>query len=115
MGHRLTRSQRCCHVLQADRASPQVWESDESQVWYDDSLLKLPTSVERLEAVAERLRGLFRRLEATHSGRAVLLVSHGDALSVLCSAATLTPLQGHRRHGFSPGELRRLPAAADMP
>ena len=92
----------------------QVWERDESQAKYDDPQLDLPTCVERLEAVAERLRRLFRRLEAAHSGCTVLLVSHGDALSILCTAAKLTPLQRQRRHAFSPGELRELPMAADM-
>ena len=101
-------------VLKKNCAPLQVWESDESQVWYDDPLLDLPTRVERLEAVAERLRRLFTRLEAAHSGCTVLLVSHGDALSILCAAATLTPLHRHRRHAFSPGELRKLPLAADM-
>ena len=89
----------------------QVWEGDESQAWYDDPLQELPTSVERLEAVAGRLRGLFRRLEAAHAGSTVLLVSHGDALSVLCAAAAMAPLQRHRRHAFGPGELRKLSLA----
>lgn len=116
--HRDKRShaQAVLPVLPTTGARLQVWESDESQVWYDDPLLDLPTRVERLEAVAERLRRLFRHIEAAHSGCTVLLVSHGDALSILCAAATLTPLQRHRRHAFSPGELRQLPqAAAVMP
>ena len=50
--------------------------------------------------MAARTAGLVLRLEAQHSGRHVVLVSHGDALSILAAALLGTPLGEHRRHGL---------------
>lgn len=55
---------------------------------------------ESVEDVAARTAGLVERLEARHSGRHVVLVSHGDALSILAAALLGTGLGGHRRHGL---------------
>lgn len=40
------------------------------------------------------------RLERQHRGKHVVLVSHGDALSILAAALLGTPLADHRRHGL---------------
>lgn len=50
--------------------------------------------------MAERTSGLVSRLEAEHSGRHIVLVSHGDALSILTAALLGTPLGQHRQHGL---------------
>ena len=55
---------------------------------------------ESVHDVAERTRGLVQQLEAAHEGRHVVLVSHGDALSILAAALLGTPLGEHRRHGL---------------
>ena len=63
---------------------------------------------ESAEDVALRLNRLFQRLEGQHQGRDILLVSHGDTLSILWASMTGLPLQQHRCHGQQTGELRQL-------
>lgn len=58
--------------------------------------------------VSERIRNLFKTLEAAHNGRTILLVSHGDTLSILWATVKRLPLSEHRTHGLSTGELRLL-------
>lgn len=60
--------------------------------------------------VAERIRGLFASLEEKHKGKTILLVSHGDTLSILWAVAKGLPLQQHRQHGLSTGQLKQLHA-----
>lgn len=58
--------------------------------------------------VSERVRSLFSSIEAAHKGRNILLVSHGDTLSILWATAKDLPLKEHRKHGLSTGELMAL-------
>lgn len=58
--------------------------------------------------VAARLRDLFARLEAAHSGKNVLLVAHGDTLSIATAVARGGGLGRHREHAQETGELRKL-------
>ena len=58
--------------------------------------------------VSERIKGLFCTLEAAHKGRTIVLVSHGDTLSILWATVKGLPLKEHRTHGLSTGELRLL-------
>lgn len=53
-----------------------------------------------MEDVAARTAGLVQQLEQRHSGKHLVLVSHGDALSILAAALLGTPLGEHRRHGL---------------
>lgn len=69
-----------------------------------------PGGGESVAEVVARVRALLAGLEAEHAGRTLLLVSHGDLLSILVAAALGSPLREHRRHAFRPGELRRLAA-----
>ena len=55
--------------------------------------------------VSERVKSLFSSIEAAHKGRNILLVSHGDTLSILWATAKGLPLNEHRKHGLSTGEL----------
>ena len=57
---------------------------------------------------AARLRGLFARLEAAHSGKNILLVAHGDTLSIATAVARGGGLGRHREHAQDTGELRKL-------
>lgn len=51
--------------------------------------------------MAQRTTGLVRRLEGqAEEGRHVVLVSHGDALSILAAALLEVPLGQHRTHGL---------------
>ena len=58
--------------------------------------------------VAERVTELFNRLEGAHWGDTILLVSHGDTLSILMATVKGLPLLEHRRFGLGTGELRLL-------
>lgn len=64
-----------------------------------------------MEDVAARTAGLVDRLEAAHSGRHIVLVSHGDALSILAAALLGAPLRAHRAHGLPNCGVLRIPAA----
>lgn len=44
-------------------------------------------------------------------GCTILLVSHGDTLSIFWAFATGTSLLENRRHGLNTGELRKLSGA----
>ncbi|MEW5311916.1 MAG: hypothetical protein WDW38_003591 [Sanguina aurantia] len=67
---------------------------------------------ESVKDVAARIQLMFQRLEDEHQqgGLNILLVSHGDTLSIL--QATMTgcgaQLGHHRRFAFETAELRRL-------
>lgn len=63
-----------------------------------------------MEDVAARTSGLVDRLEEQHEGRHVVLVSHGDALSILAAALLGAPLGGHRAHGLPNCGVLRIPA-----
>jgi broad specificity phosphatase PhoE len=49
-----------------------------------------------------------QELEARHAGKHVLLVSHGDTLSILQAAFHGAQLGGHRQFALDTAELRRL-------
>lgn len=55
---------------------------------------------ESVDDVAKRTSGLISRLEEAHVGQHVVLVSHGDALSILAAAMLGTPPGAHRQHGL---------------
>lgn len=67
-----------------------------------------------MSQVSERIRTLFSTVEAAHKGKTILLVSHGDTLSILWATVKGLPLGEHRTHGLSTGELRLLHAAASQ-
>lgn len=66
------------------------------------------TSPVHARQVAERIKELFSRLEGAHKGNTILLVSHGDTLSILMAVVKGQPLLEHRQHGLGTGELRLL-------
>lgn len=58
--------------------------------------------------VAGRLRELFSRLEAANEGKNILLVAHGDTLSIATAVAKGGGLGRHREFAQETGELRKL-------
>eukprot|EP00775_Hariotina_reticulata_P007761 gene7761-7960_t len=87
-----------------------AWEGDAT-----DQETK-PAGNEDGESVAEvsaRLQQLFQELESRHSGEHILLVSHGDTLSVLQATFYASPLTQHRHYGLATAELRQLGAAGN--
>ena len=50
-----------------------------------------------MREVAQRMRSLIARLEAEHQGAHLVLVSHGDALSILASVRAASGPGEHRR------------------
>ena len=63
---------------------------------------------ESVADVAARGAAVFAELEAAHTDKHILLVAHGDTLSILTAVAKGTALGGHRDHAQDTGELRRL-------
>lgn len=51
---------------------------------------------------------LLQELEQQHDGQHILLVSHGDTLSVLQATFYGTPLTHHRQYGLGTAELKQL-------
>lgn len=80
---------------------------------------------ESVAEVAARAAGLLARLAERHGGNdgeasaaaagvaVVVLVSHGDTLSILQAAANGEPLQEHRRFGLGTAELKRVGPLAE--
>lgn len=82
-----------------------------SPAWAEDE--KDPSSRpggdgESVRGVAARVLGLLEELESRHSGKAILLVSHGDTLSITQAAANGADLGTHRIFGLGTAELKRL-------
>ena len=63
-----------------------------------------------MDEVAARLVDFVRGVEAAHSGHNVVLVSHGDALSILAAALLGAPLGTHRKFGLHNCGILRVPA-----
>jgi broad specificity phosphatase PhoE len=57
---------------------------------------------------------LLQELEQQHQGQHVLLVSHGDTLSILQASYYGSPLTQHRQYGLATAELRCLNPAAQQ-
>lgn len=70
---------------------------------------------ESVDDVARRLLAFVERVEGEgQGGRHVVLVSHGDALSILAAALLGTPLGQHRTHGLGNGGILRLPPSGAL-
>jgi broad specificity phosphatase PhoE len=49
-----------------------------------------------------------QELEQRHTGQHILLVGHGDTLSILQATFLRTPLSNHRHYALDTAELKRL-------
>jgi probable phosphoglycerate mutase len=90
-----------------------------ARVWSQDDVDPdgSPWGAEPASLVAQRSGQLWLELESLHSGKCILLVSHGDTLRFLQLWAAGRPLTEHQRvRHFSQAEIRALddipPAAA---
>ena len=73
-------------------------------VWADDmkdTSIKPPGGGESVNDVAERLKTFIQSIEEQKTGYTILLVSHGDALSILAAVLLGTDLRKHREHGLA--------------
>ncbi|KAK9803307.1 hypothetical protein WJX72_011025 [[Myrmecia] bisecta] len=89
--------------LQSDSNYPRVWQQDANDLTVGPS-----GGGESVMDVSVRLQQLFSRLEQQHAGCNILLVAHGDTLSILWATLETNDLKAHRQHGLQTGELRRL-------
>jgi len=89
--------------LQSHDLYAQVWARDA-----EDPTCAPPGGGESVADVAARARALLSECEAAHSYLDVLLVGHGDLLSILAATACGSDARRHREHGLQPAELRRL-------
>lgn len=81
------------------------------QVWALDSEdpSHVHWGVESAEALVKRLSTLIGRLEKAHSGRTILMVSHGDPLRFLQLWGSGRSLRDHLKLPFfEPAEVRKL-------
>lgn len=89
--------------LHPDSVYCDVWELDARD---PSRALK---RVESVYQVAERLCALIIDLEQRHDGTTLLLVSHGDPLQILLTAAAGRPLSEHRKiPPLAPADVRPL-------
>jgi len=73
-----------------------------------------PAGVEPVTAVLDRAHALIAELEREHSGRDILLVSHGDTLAILQAGFLGIPPAGHRSvPPFGTAEIRPLRRPGD--
>ncbi|CAL8470365.1 g9907 [Coccomyxa elongata] len=94
------------YELQADNNYNSVWEVDACDVTAAPK-----GGGESVEQVAERIRSFIGALEKDNMGKSILLVSHGDTLSILWAVVKGLPLKDHRQHGLNTGQLKVLHAA----
>eukprot|EP00877_Chromochloris_zofingiensis_P008799 jgi/Chrzof1/4172/Cz14g01200.t1_PGM3[v5.2] len=66
---------------------------------------------ESVLSLSHRIRGLFQELETQHQGQHILLVSHGDTLSILQATVLGAPLGQHRDYGLQTAQLQQLKTA----
>lgn len=91
------------YELQSHDLYEKVWAGDaESTAW------AAPGGGESVADVSRRAAGVFARLEKQHSDRNILLVAHGDTLSIATATALGAGLGDHRSFAQDTGELRRL-------
>jgi broad specificity phosphatase PhoE len=86
------------------------------RVWAADEARGTPagTGVEPVRDVLDRVTGLIVGLERQHSGRDILLVSHGDPLQILQAGfARMDPARHRRLPHLETAEIRWMSLAVD--
>lgn len=84
------------------------------QVWDQDAVDPSHTqwNVESVRSVAARVSEFVHEIDQSDTGKTFLLVSHGDPLQILITAAQGADLRLHRRLApLGTGEVRLLPTA----
>ena len=77
-----------------------VWEVDSISI---DSIPE--GDGESVRQVAERLKAFVAEVEGCHRDRVVVVVSHGDALSILAAVLLERDLRHHREYGLKNGQI----------
>ncbi|GAX76695.1 hypothetical protein CEUSTIGMA_g4141.t1 [Chlamydomonas eustigma] len=80
-----------------------LWEQDAQ-----DSSSRAGKDGESVADVSIRIKSLFKELESRHDGVHILLVGHGDTLSILQATMEGADIREHRKYAFKTGELRLL-------
>ena len=84
------------------------------RVWEQDAVDPAHThwNVESVQSVAARMTECVLEIDQSGTGETYLLVSHGDPLQILITAAQGDDLRQHRRiEPLGTGEVRRLPTS----
>ena len=91
-----------------DKKSASVY----TEIWAEDGKdpgTKPPGGGESVDDVAARLLKFIHSLENQYDGYNILLVSHGDALSILTAMLLGEDLRNHRQHGLGNCGILRIP------
>jgi glucosyl-3-phosphoglycerate phosphatase len=120
------RAAQTAQIMRAHLAAPDVviaaalrercfgdWEGTPTEnyriVWAADEAGRANGGVEPAPAVLDRVTALIADLERQHSGRDILLVSHGDTLQILQAGFARTDPARHRHlPHLETAEIRRL-------
>ncbi|KAL4519048.1 hypothetical protein Ndes2526B_g00153 [Nannochloris sp. 'desiccata'] len=84
-----------------------VWVNDEK-----DTAIKPAGGGESVEDVVRRVKAFIDSIEERRRGFTILIVSHGDALSILAAVLLGTDLKKHREHGLGNCAFLKVPANA---
>mmetsp|Transcript_46468 Transcript_46468/g.101101 ORF Transcript_46468/g.101101 Transcript_46468/m.101101 type:complete len:117 (+) Transcript_46468:74-424(+) len=85
-----------------------TWDEDAKSTKYKAGTLQGSDDGESVDDVSTRLRRMFKVLEEKHSGDDILLVSHGDTLSIMQATMEEADTRQHRKFSFENCELRLL-------
>jgi probable phosphoglycerate mutase len=121
-----TRAAQTADIMRARLAAPEVimapalrercfgdWEGTPAgnyrRVWAADEAGQAGHGVEPAAAVLDRVTAFLAGLERQHSGRDILLVSHGDPLQILqAGLARMDPARHRRLPHLETAEIRHL-------
>jgi broad specificity phosphatase PhoE len=84
-----------------------VWAQDAK-----DPSIQPPGGGESVDDVVERLKAFIDSIEEQRRGFTILLVSHGDALSILAAYLLGEDLRKHREHGLGNCAFLEIPASS---
>jgi glucosyl-3-phosphoglycerate phosphatase len=90
-----------------------TWEgtptSNYDRVWTADEAHRTDDDVEPVAAVLDRVTAFIAELERQHTGRDILLVSHGDTLQILLAGLRRLDPAAHRSlPHLAPAEIREV-------
>mmetsp|Transcript_10184 Transcript_10184/g.30727 ORF Transcript_10184/g.30727 Transcript_10184/m.30727 type:complete len:230 (-) Transcript_10184:32-721(-) len=85
-----------------------TWEQDAKDTAYKAGSLEGSDDGESVDDVSARVRSMFKGFEEAHEDMNILLVSHGDTLSIMQATMEEGDRKQHTRYQFSNCELRLL-------
>lgn len=81
-------------------------------VWANDAVgthIQPPSDGESVDSVVARLRAFVNQIEGSRSGHNIVVVSHGDALSIMAAMLLGEDLGQHRQFGLSNCGILKVP------